>query len=370
MRDYCAIIARFYFLCYTGGMFNPHYTLTDSLVQMLTSIAESKEIIARAKILPQQELKLKRQALARMTHSSTAIEGNKLNLNEVGALLSHKKVDAPQREIYEVQNYLKALRYIEKTAFEGRLMTEKVVREVHALVTSRTIPKEQCGRYRQGLVYVVKKRAGSPDEVVYTGPPAKEVSDLCRDLLAWMAQSEQKEVNPVIAAGIVHQEIAAIHPFTDGNGRTARAMATYALYRRGYDFRRLFALEDYYNRDRQAYYEAIDLGKNYAERKTDFTPWLIYFTQGFKEEIDAVKRRVISLSGKKVSDAARAQVFLPQEQIEILDVLDREERITAERAAAALKCPKRTAQLHLQKLKKLGMLVQTGKGPASAYQKS
>lgn len=349
-------------------MFNPKYTLTDALVQMLTSIAESKEVIARAKIVPQQELKLKRQALARMTHSSTAIEGNKLNLNEVGALLSHKKVDAPQREVYEAQNYLKALRYIEKIVVGRRPMTEKIVRAVHALVTRNTIAKEQCGRYRTGPVYVIKKYPGLREEVVYTGPPAKEVLGLCKDLLGWAEQSERKGVNPVIAAGIVHQEIAAIHPFADGNGRTARAMATYVLYRRGYDFRRLFALEDYYNRDRQAYYNAIDMGKSYEQRKDDFTLWLVYFTEGFKEEIDGVRRKVISLSGKKVNDIARAQVFLSQEQMDILDLLDREERITAQGVAAALRCPKRTAQLHLQKLKKLGMLVQTGKGPSSAYE--
>lgn len=361
------IIARLYLPWYTCRMFNPRYTLTNAIVHTLTSIAESKEIIARAKIVPQQELKLKRQALVRMTHSSTAIEGNKLNLNEVGALLSRKKVDAPQREIYEAQNYLSALHYIEKAVKERRRVTEKIIRAVHALVTRNTIAKAQCGRYRAGPVYVIKKYADGREEVVYTGPPAKEVAALCADLIEWMEHSERKEINPVIVAGIVHQEIAAIHPFTDGNGRTARAMATYALYRRGYDFRRLFALEDYYNRDRQAYYAAIDMGKNYAQRKTDCTSWLAYFTQGFKEEIDAVKRKVISLAGKKTGDITRAQVFLPPEQIAILDLLDREERITAQSVADALRRPKRTVQLHLHTLKKLGMLVQTGRGPSSAY---
>src|SRR3990167_1908996 len=95
-------------------MFEPKYTLTNSIVKALTSIAESKANIERAKILPQQELKLRRQALIRMTHSSTAIEGNRLNVNEVGLLLAQKKIDAPQRDTYEVQNYLKALKYIEK----------------------------------------------------------------------------------------------------------------------------------------------------------------------------------------------------------------------------------------------------------------
>src|SRR3989339_1066338 len=108
-------------------MFSPKYRLTNSIVRMLTAIAESKAVIGRAKILPQQELKLRRQALIRMTHSSTAIEGNALNADQVGALLGKKKIDAPQRDIYEAQNYLKALKYIEKIVREKKPISEKAL---------------------------------------------------------------------------------------------------------------------------------------------------------------------------------------------------------------------------------------------------
>jgi Fic family protein len=334
---------------------------------MLISIAESRTMIERAKILPKQELKLRRQALIRMTHSSTAIEGNKLNINEVEALLARRKIDAPQREIYEVQNYIKALKYIEKIGDEKQLITQKVLLHIHKLVTDKTLPEGQCGRYRKGYVYVVRRRPGFPDEVMYTGPEAKKVPNLCGDLLRWIDKSEKKEINPVIAAGIVHQEMAAIHPFTDGNGRTARALATLIFYKRGYDFRRLFALEDYYNNDRQAYYKAINIGKNYEKRRTDFTSWLEYFVKGFKEEIDDVKRKVIFLSNKKIKKGIDSKIFLGKEQMEILDFLDQVGKIIAKDVMDIIKCPKRTAQLHLQKLKKLGMIKQTGKGPASAY---
>ncbi|MBI3685149.1 Fic family protein [Candidatus Azambacteria bacterium] len=337
------------------------------MVKALTSIAESKAVIERATILPQQELRLRRATLVRMTHSSTAIEGNRLNINEVGALLSHKRVDAPQREIHEVKNYLAALRYIEKIIAGGRPISEKVLLRIHALVTAHTLPKEQSGRYRKTRVYVVKNRAGFPNEVVYTAPDAKKAPQLCKGLLAWLKGSEKNNINPVVVAGIIHQEVAAIHPFTDGNGRTARAFATLALYRRGYDFRRLFALEDHYNRDRAAYYAAINIGENYEKRRTDFTPWLEYFVEGFKEEIDNVRKRVVSLSHKKINDRVDTKIFLQKEQIEILDLLEQTGRITMKDVAGILKCPKRTAQLHLQKLKKLGLLAQVGKGPASAY---
>jgi len=367
LRNSCAILAQFLNKGYNIDMFSPKYNFTSSIVRMLISIAESRAVIERAKILPKQELKLRRQALVRMTHSSTAIEGNKLNINDVKTLLGRRKIDAPQREIYEVQNYLNALKYIEKIGDEKQSITQKVLLRIHKLVTDKTLPEEQCGQYRKGPVYVVRRGLRFPDEVMYTGPEAKKVPDLCKDLLGWIDKSEKKEINPIIVAGIVHQEIAAIHPFADGNGRTARALATLILYKRGYDFRRLFALEDYYNRDRQAYYEAINIGENYEKRKTDFTAWLEYFVKGFKEEIDDVKRKVIFLSNKKIKEGFDSKIFLEKEQVEILDFLDQVGKITAKDVMDIIKCPKRTAQLHLQKLKNLEMIKQIGKGPASAY---
>lgn len=348
-------------------MFKPKYTLTDIIVSKLIDIAEAKAVIERAKLLPKSELQLRRQALIRMTHSSTEIEGNILNLQQVEAILANKKVDAPQRDIYEVQNYLKALKYIDTVVQAKRLISEKVLLRIHRLVTDKTLPTDRTGHYRKGPVYVVRRRLGRPDEVVYTGPAATHVPRLCQDLLQWLQQSETDAINPVLVAGIVHQEIAAIHPFADGNGRTARAMATLLLYQRGYDFRRLFALEDYYNRDRAAYYQAIDIGKRYTERRIDFTPWLEYFVAGFQEEIDRVKAQVTALAVKKVSGKLEAQLYLEKDQLTIIDFIDQIGKITASDVVDILKCPKRTAQAKLAKLKSLGIIEQQGRGRASFY---
>ncbi len=348
-------------------MFSPKYKLTDSIVAMLTSIAESKGIISRAKLLPQNEVKLRRQALIRMTHSSTEIEGNILNLKQVEAIVARKKVDAPSREIYEVENYLKALKYIDQIVSKKQPVTEKILLKVHRLVTDKTLPKDQSGHYRKGPVFVVRRRLGFTDEIVYRGPAAKDVPRLVRDLIAWLGKSQEQDINPVIVAGILHQEIAAIHPFSDGNGRTARAMATLILYERGYDFRRLFALEDYYNKNRAKYYEAINIGKNYQEKRTDLTSWLEYFVKGFKEEIDNIKTQILALSLKKVNGGLKSKVYLDNDELRLLDFLDQVGRITIKDAVDVLNCPKRTAQLKLSQLKNFGIIIQIGKGPATAY---
>ena len=348
-------------------MFKPSYKITSKIVEMLTAIIESKAVIERAKLLPKNEIKLRRQALIRMSHSSTGIEGNILNFKQVEAIAARQKIDAPARDIYEVENYLKALKYIGKVVEKKQLITEKTLLRIHKLVTDKTLPKNQSGYYRKGPVYVVRRRIGLPDEVVYAGPDAKDVPRLCQDLIKWLKESEVQNINPVIVAGIVHQEIAAIHPFSDGNGRTARAMATLVLYQRGYDFRRLFALEDYYNKDRGEYYEAINLGKSYKERKLDPTSWLEYFIKGFKEEIDSVRAQVVVLSLKKIDKKIESKIYLDKDQLKLLDFLDQVGRITIKDAVDILNSPKRTAQLKLSQLKKLGIIIQVGKGPSSAY---
>lgn len=348
-------------------MFQPDYKITDKIVNMLTDIAEAKSVIERARLLPKQELRLRRQALIRMSHSSTAIEGNVLNRKEVEAIVANKKIDAPDRDVYEVKNYLNALRYIEQVMKTKKPITEKVVLKIHYLVTDKTMVESSSGHFRKGLVYVVKKHFGGRKEVIYTGPDAKLVPGLMADLLAWVEVGEKENISPVIVAGVIHQQIAAIHPFNDGNGRTARALATLVLYQRGYDFRRLFALEDYYNTDRPAYYAAINVGKNWETRRTDFTPWLQYFVEGFKEEIGQVKHSVMSLSVKKMDADIDSQIYLDKEQVTILDFLDTMHKIAVSDVVDILHCPKRTAQLHLQKLKKLKMIKQVGKGRASKY---
>lgn len=348
-------------------MFRPKYTLTDRIVRDLTAIAEAKGVIDRAKILPIQEVRLRRQAVIRMTHHSTSIEGNRLSLQQVEALSVGKPVDAPDRDVHEVRNYLNALRHIEQVVAKGKPITERVILRIHKLVTVNTLAPQHCGRYRVGPIYVVRRRLGMPQEVVYTGPGAERVPQLMADFVTWLKGSEGEEINQVIVAAIAHMEIAAIHPFNDGNGRTARALATLILYQRGYDFRRLFALEDYYNTDRQSYYQAINVGKTYDERRADITPWLGYFVKGFRKEIDEVKSRILAVAHHTARGGARSRVYLTPEQLRVMDFLDRVGRITAGDVTDILSCPKRTAQLHVQKLKRIRVIKSVGKGKATYY---
>jgi Fic family protein len=110
------------------------------------------------------------------------------------------------------------------------------------------------------------------------------------------------------------------------------------------------------------------MGKNYeSRRKADASHWVEYFVRGFLEEIENIKNKVVALSRKKIDKKIESQIYLSREQLLILDFLDVTGRITANDVVDVLKCSKRSAQLHLQKLKKIKMIRQINKGPSSYY---
>lgn len=345
-------------------MFKPKYSLTDSIVHDLSSIAEAKNFIEKAKILPSSVIKLQRLAIIRMSQGSTAIEGNILNTNQVEAILGRKKIDAPQRDIFEVKNYLAALKYIEKIVHKNQKISSKTILKIHHLVTQNTLNQNESGCFRTKPVYVVRHFLGLNKKIIYTAPQASKVPSLIEDLILWINQSDSNKIHPIVVAAIVHQEIAAIHPFVDGNGRTARAIATLILYQKGYDFRRLFALEDYYNTNRQKYYESINCGEKYFSQK-DLTNWISYFVTGFKEEIINIKTKIRQISIKTLSN--QKQIFLDENEQKIISFIDQLGKANSNDIAKTLGIPKRTAQSKLLKLKKLGLIKQIGLGPATTY---
>ncbi|MDA2936135.1 Fic family protein [Patescibacteria group bacterium AH-259-L05] len=349
-------------------MFQPKYTITHTILNDLLEIAEVRSLVLHTPILPKQEIKLRRQALVRMIHSSTGIEGNILNRYEVEKVLVGKKVDAPRRDIFEVKNYRDALYYISKFVESKRQITVQTILKIHGLATKNTIDSDKCGKFRKDRVYVVSRRGGEIIEIRYTGPEAKKVPKLTKDLVIWINKAKHDNTCPIIAAAIAHSEVAAIHPFADGNGRTARLLATLILYQRGYDFRKLFALEDYYNQNRPAYYKAIHLGKNYQERlKADSTNWLEYFVSGFKFEMKRVKDIIIPLSLDAKMKGKIGQVYLTKQQIKIVDFVLAMGKIDRSDVEEALDVSKRTAIRLINSLINIGILKSKGEGKKKFY---
>ena len=107
-----------------------------------------------------------------------------------------------------------------------------------------------------------------------------------RELVEWL--NRPSDIHPVIASGIAQFQLVHIHPFLDGNGRTSRLLSTLCLYRAGYDFKRLFSISEYYDRDRMAFYQAL---QGVRRSHMDMTGWIEYFATGLATQLSEVKRR-------------------------------------------------------------------------------
>jgi Fic family protein len=105
-------------------------------------------------------------------------------------------------------------------------------------------------------------------------------------LVAWLRA--ESDIHPVLVSGIAQYQLVHIHPFLDGNGRTSRLLSTLCLYRAGYDFKRLFTLSEYYDRDRSAFYRAI---QSVREQSMDMTGWMEFFVGGLATQLAEVKAR-------------------------------------------------------------------------------
>jgi Fic family protein len=344
-------------------MFKPNFQRTDLLIEMIARIEVARDRILRAPIVPRWEAELRHEALVRSAHHSTSIEGNPLSLEEVTDILAGRDVLAHPRDRQEVLNYAAVLRYIDQNFLgQEQAITEETILSLHTLVVKDILASAETGQYRRVPVVVGVPATG---EVVFRPPDWEDVPGLVADLVAWLNSPEAAALMPVLEAGIAHYELARIHPFVDGNGRTARALATLTLCQRGFDTKRFFALDEYYNQDRASYYEAL---RSVDPQTRDLTEWLEYFVQGIAVEMVRVERRMEELTGLYRVEAEAEQISLNSRQIRLLDYLRRSGGSISNREYQELfAVSKRTASNDLSELTAHGLLVVEGAGRATRY---
>ena len=292
-------------------MYEPKYSITPKLLTIIGKIEAAKEVIENAPLIPQWERQFKNEAEVRSVHYSTHIEGNNLEFSEVKKVLTGKgdEVVARERDLQEILNYREAMKFIEKLSGS---ITEATIRELHKIITNRILPEEKQGTFRTGTASI---RNSVTSTVSFTAPEAPQIPGLIKDFVNWI-DSEGEEVHPVLKAGLVHHELVRIHPFEDGNGRTARVLATLSLYLDGYNIRRFFSLDEHYDQDAAAYYAALQ-----SAETGELSPWLEYFSEGLAIELNRIKERVLKLSKDSKLRKTVGQIALSERQEMIIEQL-------------------------------------------------
>jgi len=297
-------------------MFNPQYLITNKILNNISKIEASEEVIRHSPLLPLWEKQFKEDAIIRSAYHCTHLEGNKLQKDEAKDVLMGKDVIGRPRDIQEIINYRKVIDFIDEEAKRQiEKITETLIKKLHRIIVVKILPDEQAGEYRLKQVIIRNSQTG---EITFRPPPPLEVPFLMREFIYWVNKTDKSEMHPIIKAGIIHHEMVRIHPFIDGNGRVSRVVATLILLLGGYDIRRFFSLEEYYDRDAASYYQSLQKASS-----GDLTSWLEYFTFGAAIEFEKIKEKILRLSKdvKLKEKFGGQQIYLTERQVKIIEYI-------------------------------------------------
>jgi Fic family protein len=227
----------------------------NSLISLLDTIDTLKTKLDTVRPLINQSIL---QAIdIEYTYDSNRIEGNTLTLRETDIIVNKGLTvgGKSMREHLEANNHYEAVLYIRDLVKKPAPISERLIKEIHALVL-QGIDRENAGKYRNIPVAISGSR--------HVPPQPWQVPKLMEDLIFWV-KNQASSVHPVVYAAEIHERIATIHPFIDGNGRTARLMMNLILLQHGYALAAIPGDTE----SRLAYYTALEKC-NITEDKVDF----------------------------------------------------------------------------------------------------
>jgi len=263
----------------------PKLSITNSITEALTQIERARGFLEAATLSEDWIQAMGERALVLEAHHTTHIEGTQLTLEQAERLMKGESVpEADPDDAQELLNYLRAFEFVFEYLDSHSPITEGLIREIHKrLVEGVRGGRAAPGQYRNLRNCVVNSATG---RTVYTPPPRYDVPSLMSELVMWL--NGPGDLHPVLVSGVAQFQLVHIHPFLDGNGRASRLLSTLYLYRAGYDFKRLFTISEYYDRDRAAFYAAIQCVRDAG---MDLTVWLEYFVRGLATQLAEVRQR-------------------------------------------------------------------------------
>lgn len=280
--------------------------VTNVMLNGLLAIERFRERFGGVRLPVSISAKLRKQSRKKSSYASTKIEGNPLSREQADNAIesSHRHFLKPEQE---VRNYFEALTFLEQTREDGHPFSKRLILEVQAIVTRGESAEKRGfrGPMPPGVLFAVYDDATGRAE--YIPPEAADVESLVDELVAYVATSGD---HPVVKAAIVHYQLVTIHPFEDGNGRTARLLSDFVLNAGGYGFGQIGSLEEYFAYDAEEYYRSLQMGLPplyYDGRADPPHPeiWLEYFVRMMElhakgalslAEASGEERRAVSLS--------------------------------------------------------------------------
>ncbi len=319
------------------------YKISNKTRDLLLELKALKIVFDKLPVLPHIEERLRRESLLRSSLFSARIEGNPLTIQQV-ALLSPSEQRASLKKL-EVFNLLRAYKYVYfgKTPQKVSL---KLVKKLHQLVMNKI--RSGTGKLRQEP-WAIFNQAGV---AIYVAPPPFKLPELMRDFIDSIGSPSEETP---IKAGCAQFVFEKIHPFADGNGRVGRLLSAYILKTGGFDFRGLVSFEEYVDKHREHYYQALEPSFDASE-----------FIEFFLESLVAQANMFLE-SLKHQSQEFPEDVLLPRRR-EILEIIRGHPFCSFDFISRRfLAVNPKTLHYDLQQLQKSGFIQRVGQTRGSTY---
>ncbi len=339
-------------------MFDPIYRITNQLLSNIKQITTIITELNRKNLPKNIIIEMERYAREVSSYSSTSIEGNPLPLTDVKRILKVRPTEIHDSE-REVLNYNEILLVLNEEIRNKKVKFDlDLILKIQKKVTEKLLPKFHSGFLRKEPVFVNDPKL---HKTVYLAPDHKDIETLLKDLINFINKNENI-IDPLILAGIFHKQFVIIHPFIDGNGRTARLATKVLLSKMGINTFNLFSFENYYNKNVSKYFENVGTKGDFYDLKdkVNFTSWLEYFTEGIIDELNRVKKE---LERQEISP----DTDLKEYHKKILDFIKEHGYITDADYVKLTPRAKATRSLDFNKLIQLGFIKRHGKGRLTHY---
>ena len=346
-------------------MFAPNFQITPALTKVLMDIEASRQAVSSLPVTVPVLTSLRESARLISTHYSTQIEGNRLTQEQVEDVIHGGTFPNRERDEREVKNYYQALDFLDTLIKrKASLIAEKDIQTLHGLVMDG---KKKPTAYRDGQNVIKDSGSGA---IAYMPPEAKDIPDFMRELMDWINEEISKKELPVpLVAAIAHYQFATIHPYYDGNGRTARLLTNLVLHKSGYGLKGIYSLEEYYARNLQAYYQALSVGEShnyyFGRAEADISVWVMYFCEGMANAFANIRLKATEASRGMVTDHSALLRELDQRQKQVLSLFEKSKYITTREISDLLGVHIRTALNQCNRWCDEGFLIQHGEAPKS-----
>ncbi len=341
-------------------MFKPKFTLNLKILGLLGTIERLYGQLLGEKLIPSLALRLSQENQILATYHSTSIEGNPLSPQDVTNVVLNDKIPTTKSE-KEVKNYFAVLNALPELIRKKEPITTELTEKLHKLLMEG-IEHKDFGKFRDGPVFVGHKT--KEEVVIKHNPPFhtyKEIEKALSERFDWI--KAENSYPPLLKSGVLHHQVAFIHPFFDGNGRLARILTAYYLLLQGYEVTKYFILDDYYDIDRQQYSDMLHTADD-----GDATTWLEYFLEGIASSLQAAFARIQKLKKTNLDEiTGEKRVLVTRREEEVLQMVVNTKAVKMSDVQDSFDVTRQQAHALLASLVRKGLLKKYGSTKTSYY---